>query len=164
MSKGLDYDALFPGRFLKAGEMNGKSATLTITAIQLEALPQEKGGERIRGVFSFRGTKKQLILNQTNGQAMRAMWGRDTGDWVGKRVTLQPEWVMFGREKVLAVRVAGSPDLAGPVEFMLTLPRKKPIRVVLKKTSAGKTEPPPEGLPLDDVPGWNSEEGQGAPP
>ena len=34
----MDYDLLYPGRFLKSGEFEGKDRTLTITAVRVEEL------------------------------------------------------------------------------------------------------------------------------
>lgn len=136
MAKGLDYDALFPGRFLKAGEFNGKDVTLTIASIELEELPQEQGGTKVRGILGFQKTKKKLVLNRTNGEAIKALFGRDTGEWIGKRVTFYPAAFSFG-DNDFAIRVRGSPDIAGPVKFTLKLPRKKPSDVTLLPTGNG---------------------------
>jgi hypothetical protein len=120
--KGLDYDALFPGRFLKASVFQGREVTLEISDVRIEELPSETGGMKVKGVVSFKGKKLELVLNRTNGECIKAMFGRDTGDWIGKRVTFYPtEW-----NGEPCIRVKGSPDIAAPVKFELKLPRKKP--------------------------------------
>lgn len=153
MSEDLDYDLLFPGQFIKAGEFNGRDVTLTIARIELMLLPQDKGGEKTRGVIYFQAAKKGLVLNRTNGECMKAMWGRNVADWVGKRVTLYPTMVKFGREDVLAVRVKGSPDLTEPLQIEIKLPKKKAAMVTMLPTgkkSATAREPEPEhGLDAD---------------
>jgi hypothetical protein len=126
MRKPVDYDEMFPGRFLKAGLFKGKPATLTIADVMLEDLPQDKGGERTRGILCFRQTKMQLVLNSTNGQCIREMFGRKPADWVGKSVTFVPEKDKFGRETVDAIRVQGSPDIKEAIEVEIRMPRKKP--------------------------------------
>jgi hypothetical protein len=137
LTKSLDYDQLFPGRFLKAGEFLGRSVTLTISGITLEDLPQETGGTKARGIIAFVETKKSLVLNRTNGEAFKAMWGRDTGAWVGKRVTLYPApW-----NGDVAIRVQGSPDLEADLDFELKLPRKRPLAMRLLKTPDKKSNP-----------------------
>ena len=175
MGKGLDYDALFPGRFLKAGLFKGKDVTLTITKVRLEDLPQEKGGERPRGILSFSETKLELVLNRTNGEAIKAMFGRDTGEWVSRKVTFYPATLGDCDFADIAVRVRGSPELAEPLEFELRLPRKRPRAVTLVPTGNGQqartngatnvpqqrpaaaarpapADPPDEGFPLDGEP------------
>lgn len=135
---GLDYDQLFPGRFIKSGEFQGKDVTITIRAIRVEELPQDKGGERAKGIVSFAETKKEWVLNRTNGECLKAMWGRDTGVWLGKRVTLYPAPFTSsfgdGAEGDTCIRVRGSPDLAADMRIEVRLPRKKPISVTMRAT------------------------------
>ena len=129
--KPVDFDELYPGRFLKGGEIP-RPVTLRIASVYTERLPDDKGGERTRGIVTFQNTEKELILNRTNGECLKAMWGRQVQTWVGQRVTLENDPnVMFGREKVGGVRVLGSPDLEKPVTFSLKLPRRKPKQVTL---------------------------------
>ena len=141
-----DYDELFPGRFLKAGLFAGKHVTLTIAAVDIEPLPQDRGGERVRGVLSFKETDKQLVLNSTNGQCFKAMFGRKVQEWPGHRVTLCSEKDKFGKETVDAVRVYGSPELEQDKSIDISLPRKKPRERVLRatRTQARRQEPPPD--------------------
>jgi hypothetical protein len=131
----VDYELLFPGRFLRASDFKGKSVTLTISDVELEALPQDKGGDKDRGIVHFHETTKGLVINRTNASAIVAMFGRDTADWTGHKVTFKPETVKLGRESVLGIRVAGSPEIQAPVTFELKLPRKKPREVTLQPTA-----------------------------
>lgn len=133
---GLDYDQLFPSRFLKAGEFQGKAVTLTITNVMLEDLPQEKGGDRAKGIICFAEAKKQLVLNRTNGECIKAMFGRDTDAWKGKRITLYPA----PYEGDIAIRVKGSPDIAASMTVEIKLPRKRPYNVTLEKTTKAKAQ------------------------
>ena len=156
-TKPVDYDELFPGRFLKAGLFQGKHVTLTIKDIDTEPLPQDNGKDRVRGVISFQETDKQLVLNSTNGQCLRAMFGRKVQEWVGKRVTLCAEQDRFGRETVEAVRIWGSPGLQQDLQVEIALPRKKPKQRTLHATGSGKSAPKPaprsdSGDPAED---WN---------
>ena len=161
--KPVDYDELFPGRFLKAGLFKGKSVTLTISDIDLEALPQDNGKDRERGVVSFNETKMQLALNSTNGQCIKAMFGRKPLDWIGKKVTFKPEKDRFGKEVVDAIRVEGSPDITAPLDVEIRMPRKKPKnrRLVPTGKAAGKGPEPETALADDEetgeVPAMNSD-------
>lgn len=139
MGKGLDYDELFPGRFLKSGLFKGRDVTLTIKGVRTESLPQEKGGEKVKGVLSFVERPLELVLNRTNGECIKAMFGRDTGDWVGKRITFWPAPFTdsFTGEVGTAIRVRGSPDISTSKPVEIRLPRKKPFTMTL--VSTGKT-------------------------
>lgn len=142
----MDYDQLFPGRFLKSGEFQGKDVTLTVAGIRLEELPQDQGGTRTRGIISFKETKRELVLNRTNGESIKAMFGRKTGDWIGKRITFYPAPYhdSFSGEQGTAIRVRGSTDIEKDVRFELRLPKRRPVPMVMRalggKTAARKDE------------------------
>ena len=126
LSKPVDYDEMFPGRFIKSGEFKGKVVTLEISAVDREELP-DKSGTKIRGIVSFRKTPKKWVLNATNGQCLRAMFGRKPQEWVGKRVHLYPA----PYEGDTAIRVWGSPDLERETEITIELPRKRPFKMTM---------------------------------
>jgi hypothetical protein len=151
MSKLVDFDDLFPGRFLKAGQLHGKKQTITIADVDMEDLPGPKGDVR-KGIIKIKGTSTEWVLNRTNAECLRAMFGRSPKtDWVGKRVTIHGEMVTDPDDrskKVLAIRVYGSPDIERDMTFRLKLPNKSPQPYTLRATGANappKTEPePPE--------------------
>lgn len=148
----MDYDQLFPGRFLKSGEFQGKDVTLTVASIRLEELPQDQGGTRTRGIIGFRETKKELVLNRTNGESIKAMFGRDTDDWIGKRITFYPAPHLdsFTGERGTAIRVRGSPDLEEDKRFDLRLPKRRPVPMVMKALGkAAKRTPDPVDEPRE---------------
>jgi hypothetical protein len=151
----MDFDRLFASKYLKAGEFQKRDVTLTISGVRLEELDGAKGKE-MKAIVSFRETPKQLVLNKTNGLSLKAMFGRETDQWTGKRVTLYPAEIKF-EDSDLAIRVRGSPDLTDTVTFELKLARKKPRTVMLTKTGAPKTvaktlvvEPVQEEPPLPE--------------
>jgi len=130
-----DWDQLYPGRFMKAGEFQGKRPTLTITAVKLDELEGTKG-RQVKGIISFRETEKALALNRTNGICLKAMFGRRVQEWVGKRVTLFAG--VWNDEE--CIRVWGSPDIAATMEVSVELPRKRPIKMTMNKVEP-KTKP-----------------------
>ena len=132
---GLSYDQLFPGRFIKAGEMTGKPVTLKIKSVALDVMESEDGTEQMQAVVNFVEIKRQWALNKTNAQCLVAMWGFDSSDWVGKRVTLFAERDTSGMSASgVCLRVAGSPDIDGPVKAEIKLPRRKTVTRTLTKT------------------------------
>lgn len=131
-----DFDELYPGRFLKAGDFAAGPRTLRIRSVDLEDLPDEKtGGTKARGVVAFEGEDRELVLNKTNGLLIRAMFGRSTKDWIGKRVTFWMDTkVKFGSKTVEAVRVYGSPEIPKDLPVPIKHPKKKEVIVTLKRT------------------------------
>lgn len=148
----MDFDKLFPGRFLKAGLFGGQEVTLTITAVAIEQMEKEDKSKETKGILSFKERPLQLVLNKTNGLCIREMFGRETDEWVGKRVTFFPDTL----DGELCIRVRGSPDLQADHIFELKLPRKKAREITLKKTAAKASASPAlvtsTGEPPDDVP------------
>ena len=135
----MDYETMFPGRFLKSAQFQKKEVTLVIRDVRTEELEGDKG-KKLKGIVAFEKTPLEWVLNRTNAEALKAMWGRETAAWIGKRVTLWPSPYtdnMTG-EVTTCIRVRGSPDLEADKSFELRLARKKPSTVKLLKTS-GKT-------------------------
>lgn len=128
--KPVDYDQLYPGRFIKAGELLGKKVTLTIADVDLEDLMGDDGKEKAKAIVSFRETPKKLVTCKTNGICLREMFGKKLADWIGKRVVIFPD-VWNGEP---AVRVWGSPDIERDLDVQITLPRRRPFKKTLHRT------------------------------
>jgi hypothetical protein len=155
----MDYALLFPGRFLKSVEFKGRDVTLKIAKVYTEEM-EDKKGLKVKGIVKFEGTKKELVLNRTNAECIKAMFGRETDGWVGKRVTFWPAPYHDNTtgEDTTAIRVRGSPDIAADMVTVIALPQKKPVEMRLKKTGqkntakptakqAAPTPPPPSSEP-----------------
>lgn len=126
LKKPVDFDELYPGRFIKAGELLGKQVTLTIASVDLDELEGEKG-KKVKGIITFEKTPKQLVLNRTNGTCLREMFGRQIPGWVGKRITLFPsEW-----NGEPCIRIFGSPDIQNDMQIEVALPRRRPIAMTM---------------------------------
>jgi hypothetical protein len=151
-----DYDQLFPGRFLKAGEFQGRDVTLTISNIELEEMEDRKG-TKTKCIMSFKETKKQLVLNRTNGECLKGLWGRKVADWVGKRITFHPATVEAFGAPTLAIRVKGSPDLKSDLTITCKLGRQGDVKVPMKRTGGkpapkSAAAPKPAPAPVADEP------------
>lgn len=143
----MDVALLHPSRFIKSQEFLGKDVTFTITAVHLEELEDENNQKVDKGVISLKETNKRWIINRTNSDCMKGMFGRETKDWVGKRVTLFPApfYNNFTKEHTTAIRVRGSPDLKEATTVTIALPRKKPVQMKMAKTGTNGAPPPMEG-------------------
>lgn len=132
-----DYDELYPGRFLKWGQFQGRDVTLTITEVVLDLLEGDKG-EQMRPVISFAETPKQLTPCKTNGLCLRAMFGRAVADWTGKRVTLYGDpTVKMGSKAVGGIRLRGSPMIPAPIDVEIKLPKRKAFVMTMAVTCKG---------------------------
>jgi hypothetical protein len=163
---GYDYDELYPNRFLKSGLFKGKDATLTITSVALEEL-KDKRGQKTKVVVTFKETKKAMVLNKTNGECVKGMFGRKTDGWIGKRVTFYPANIQaFGKQDT-GIRVRGSPDIAGDMNITCRIGTDD-VPATMKRTGAAKpgghqAKPPPKLAPAPEPPpvpeGFDSQTG-----
>lgn len=127
--KPIDFDELYPGRFIKSADFRGGKPTLTMIEVDIKEI-EGNTGKQIKGVIRFKGKEKAWLLNKTNGLCLKAMFGRKPQeDWVGKRVTLYAA-PYEGEE---AIRVWGSPDIAAEMVVDIELPRKRPFKMTMHK-------------------------------
>lgn len=128
-AKPVDFDQLYPGRFIKAAELLGKKVTVTISDVSLEGLIGEDGAEKAKAILSFRESEKKMVTCKTNGLCLREMFGRKVDAWVGKRVTLfEDTW-----NGEPCIRIWGSPDIQEEMDVTVTLPRRRPFKKTMHK-------------------------------
>lgn len=106
-----DIDKIFPSRYLKAADLDGREITVTIKDVKLENVGQTKDS---RPVLYFRGTNKGLVLNVTNSKRIATMVGsKDTDDWEGHRIILYPTETEFQGDTVDCIRVKAPKGVTG---------------------------------------------------
>lgn len=123
------FDQLYPGRFLKAGELLGKKVTLTISDVDLEDLQGDDGAKKAKAIISFKETEKKMVACKTNGISVREMFGKELVNWIGKRITIfEDTW-----NGEPCIRVWGSPDIEAEIEVTVTLPRRRPFKKTMHR-------------------------------
>ncbi len=133
----VDFDQMYPGRFLKAGELLGKKVTVTIADVTIDELEGEKG-KKVQGILYLRESQKQIVLNKTNGLCLRGMFGRKPQEWIGKRATIFQDETRLGGDTVDCIRIWGSPDIARDMQITIKLARKKPFTMTMHATGNAK--------------------------
>lgn len=128
----VDWEELYPGRFLKAVDLKGKKVTLTIAGVKLEELIGDKGPQ-VKGIVSFEKTEKHWALNKTNGILLKEMLGKKVQAWIGHRVTLYP--TVWNDDD--CIRVWGSPEVLEERVVSISLPRKRPFNMTLHHVQLG---------------------------
>lgn len=152
----VDWDELYPGRFLKAGQLGDRKITLTISRVVVDKLIGDDGQPKKKGVISFQGADAEWALNRTNGICLLEMFGRKTQEWIGHRVTIYQGKVESGSQRGKpAIRVWGSPELEHDREVEIALPRKKPFTITLHAMRGPGARKPDESR---EQPPGNSEE------
>jgi hypothetical protein len=83
----MKINTLFPSRYLKVGDFSTPK-TLTIGPVIKEKMRDSDGVETEKPVLYFVEFSKGLVLNRTNGDTLAKLFGDESDDWKGKRVSL----------------------------------------------------------------------------
>lgn len=136
----MDVGLGFLGQYISAAELVGKEPTLTIDRAVLEKVETIKLGDddgksklKDRIIIYFRESRSDRgwVLNRTNAECLKELWGRETNNWIGHKLTLCVRQVRVGPKMEPGIRVKGSPELEADRVFELKLPKKKPIQTTL---------------------------------
>ena len=125
----MHVDLLFPSKYLKAADLQGKHVTVTIERINpRESLQMTKGRKEKKPVVYLKGKEKAWVLNKTNAKAIAKAWGTEINNWVGKQVVIMPTTTEFGGDTVdcLRVDVRATMSLAGKQNETIDEPAHDP--------------------------------------
>ena len=101
----MKRNEVFPSKYLKAADLNGKPATVKISAVTYETLKSPEGREQNKTVLAFAGTSKLLPLNMTNWDSVADVAGEDTEEWPNKKIEVYPTITQMGGKTVECVRI-----------------------------------------------------------
>jgi hypothetical protein len=98
----MNIENAFPGKYLKAADLQGRRATVTIKDVGMEDI----GDDGMKPVVTFVGKEKGLVLNRTNANMIiEIVKSEETDNWKGRQVALYPTKVDFQGKRVDAIRV-----------------------------------------------------------
>src|SRR3989304_3055241 len=96
---------VFPSKYLKVDDLNDLDLTLTIDNVVIEEIGQGDAKQK-KMVIYFQEAEKGFVCNKTNATVIEKLFGDETTNWKGKRITLWPNHdVEFKGEIVSAIRV-----------------------------------------------------------
>ena len=99
----MKVSQVYPTKYVKGEDLKEREVTLTIKGVTMEKMMPTPGEETEEMVVWFNGTDKGYVLNQTNARTIAKLYGDDTDDWPGKRITLFPKKIhAFGKWQVVA--------------------------------------------------------------
>lgn len=96
----MNINDAFPSNYLKSSDLKGTTPTVTMSHVISEQL-----GDDRKLVLYFQNKEKGMVLNKTNANNIASIYGPETEDWTGKKVTLAVAWVDFQGRSVEAIRV-----------------------------------------------------------
>jgi hypothetical protein len=96
---------IFPSKFLKSHELQGKTPTVTIERVGVEQV-RSRTKVDTKAVLYFRGKVKGMLLNKTNAQSVAQIAkSPQTEAWTGVAITLYETTAKFGEDVHAVIRI-----------------------------------------------------------
>ena len=100
----MNVDSAFPSKYLKASDLNGRRATVTIRKYKMESVGQDS--EDDKPVLYFENKEKGLVLNRTNATSIAEILSQsEMEEWAGGKVTLYPTKTDYQGRRVACIRI-----------------------------------------------------------
>jgi hypothetical protein len=96
---------IFPSKYVKAADLQGRTVTLTIKELRVEEMLNHSNEKERKPVLHFERATKGLVLNRTNAMIIAALYGDESDDWTGKRISIYPTRVKAFGTMQDAIRV-----------------------------------------------------------
>ena len=81
---------IYDSKYLKASDIGNRRVTVEIEAVSLVEFDK-----KLSFLLNFKGKKKAMRVNKTNGLELSNVLGQDTDDWVGAKCTIATRVTMF---------------------------------------------------------------------
>lgn len=99
---------LCPSPHLEAADLGdeiGDSRIVTIKGVDIHVV----GAEQVRkGVVYFEEFDRGLVINKTNSSTIAGLYGNETDEWTGHKITLYRSETSFKNKTVPCIRVKDS--------------------------------------------------------
>lgn len=133
------FELFDPSKFVQAFELQGRDHTVTIARVRGETVEGEEGRKSKKPVIDLEEWPRPLVLNKTNARVLIRFYGADYRAWSGKRFTMFPTEVKFGKEMVDAIRIRNTkPQMDRAQKVVRTIPER--IEAFRKMLSECTTE------------------------
>jgi hypothetical protein len=101
-----DFEGVYGSKSYSAADLVGRKVVHVISHVRKELMPEHDGKpRREKGVLSFEGAKKELVLNTTNYRYLQTEISRHPGEWVGTEIRLYVVDTSFGSKPTKGIRV-----------------------------------------------------------
>jgi hypothetical protein len=87
---------------LDLGDEIGAAVVVTVTRVEKKEVGSEKV---VKGVVYFTEYERGLVLNKTNSRTIASIYGSDTDDWIGQKITIYRSETSFQNKVVPCIRV-----------------------------------------------------------
>ena len=102
----MKVSEMFPSKYLKGVDLQGKAWRLTIVGVAAERMSPGQGRpEEEKFILHFQETPKGVILSRTTAyQIAVALDTENVAEWVGRTVTIYPESMTVGGQEHIGIR------------------------------------------------------------
>ena len=132
----MNIDQAFPSDYIKASDLQGRDVPVVMREVTFE-----KVGDDQKPVLYFQGSKKGMVLNKTNANTIKDMYGSETAAWIGQTIVLFSMKVDFQGRLVDAIRCKA-------VVGVLQPPTNSGQQPTVAAPPLGETPPAPTVDPL----------------
>jgi hypothetical protein len=103
----MELSEIFPSRFLKASDLQGKEHR-----VKIESAKPERLGDQTKLILTFVNRTKQMVCNKTNSNTIGEVLGSNTDNWPGGEVILFAATVSGPNGLVQGIRCRAVPRQA----------------------------------------------------
>ena len=96
----MNFDQMFPSRYAKAPDFE-QPRIMRISGVETETM----GDGQSKPVLYFRGNGRGLVLNKTNAQVLRDLFGADTDDWADQAIEVFQSTTDYQGRSVACIRL-----------------------------------------------------------
>ncbi|MEM9194840.1 MAG: hypothetical protein AAGF12_37020 [Myxococcota bacterium] len=103
------FREFFDSEYAGVWDLGGRDRIVTIRRVRAGQVGGHQGKQKSKkAILTLAELDKPMACNVTNAQTIAGMYGSDTREWVGKRITLYPTTTKFGKDTVECIRVRPS--------------------------------------------------------
>jgi hypothetical protein len=111
---------IFPSKYVKAADLEGRTITLTITKVTMDEMLTHDNKKVKKPVVWFERATKGFVINLTNALIIANLYGDETDSWTGRRISIYPTRVKAFGEMQDCIRVSEEiPASPKPVGYPL---------------------------------------------
>jgi hypothetical protein len=134
-----------PSEHIGAWDLGGKDRVVEIVTVTPGTIGRGKDKSRkpILSLKTGKGVVRTMACNITNARVIKTLYGSETNDWIGKRITLYPTTATFGSDVHDAIRIRPQPPAtkAAMSEFADVSPEERESHLAKLDKSAAARAP-----------------------
>ena len=106
MTPPTSVSQLYPEKWIKAVDLNGKTPVVKIVAVKVEEVRQFDGSKETKAILSFEKATRRMILNKTRCKEFGAeiAESENFSDWIGLTIQLSPTTARNGKPTIAIQR------------------------------------------------------------